>query len=418
MAAETSSSSGGSTIGSTDDEVGCGDGTVVAPEECDDGNLNDGDGCNSDCQLSGSVVWCKAEIGDDEGAGNLGRAVAVDSQGNAIVVGGANNGETGVMQAVVVKYAGDGTLLWTQALPGEPWTMGVVVRSDDSIVVSTEAQLVRMSSAGEITASSPVLEEFSFDDNGLAISSAGVIAFAANLTGPEQRGAIGVLNDDLTVRWWQKAEDQAANTAARAIVADPDGNWLLGGTVVVETIDNGDTGLHEITAGILRKYDPEGSVRWSRTLPSPDEQYGYALTAVRLGADDETVVLGHLENAGLSAPNMVLTAIAADGKIVEQTIVANHENSVFGYDLVVTNGGERIIAGRKLMADASPSPGFVERYSASGELRWSFLNRLVPTRASSFGALRADGTGDLLAVGSQVLEDAPHSRMLVCKIRR
>ena len=35
----------------------CGDGQVDGDEPCDDGNDQDADGCNTDCQLSGSVEW-------------------------------------------------------------------------------------------------------------------------------------------------------------------------------------------------------------------------------------------------------------------------------------------------------------------------------------------------------------------------
>ena len=35
--------------------MGCGDGFRVAPEECDDGNLEDNDGCSFNCKIE--VGW-------------------------------------------------------------------------------------------------------------------------------------------------------------------------------------------------------------------------------------------------------------------------------------------------------------------------------------------------------------------------
>ena len=40
----------------------CGDGMIMAPfEECDDGNSEDGDGCNSDCVASAKLLWSDAD---------------------------------------------------------------------------------------------------------------------------------------------------------------------------------------------------------------------------------------------------------------------------------------------------------------------------------------------------------------------
>jgi cysteine-rich repeat protein len=43
--------------------AGCGDGTVTAPEECDDGNIADGDGCDSDCTWTcDSTLDCSDDL--------------------------------------------------------------------------------------------------------------------------------------------------------------------------------------------------------------------------------------------------------------------------------------------------------------------------------------------------------------------
>jgi cysteine-rich repeat protein len=40
----------------------CGDAIVAAPEQCDDGNADDGDGCETDCTLS---IGCKVYTSTD-----------------------------------------------------------------------------------------------------------------------------------------------------------------------------------------------------------------------------------------------------------------------------------------------------------------------------------------------------------------
>lgn len=55
--------------------IGCSDGVVIAPEECDDGNLDDDDGCDSTCMeefgydCTGSPSVCVTVCGDGEVAG-------------------------------------------------------------------------------------------------------------------------------------------------------------------------------------------------------------------------------------------------------------------------------------------------------------------------------------------------------------
>lgn len=43
----------------------CGDGYVTHAEECDDGNLQSGDGCGTDCQWEGVEIQCDNAIDDD-----------------------------------------------------------------------------------------------------------------------------------------------------------------------------------------------------------------------------------------------------------------------------------------------------------------------------------------------------------------
>lgn len=418
----TGDSTSGASSSSTGAPSGCGDGVLVAPEGCDDGNQLDGDGCNSDCQLSGSMVWCKAELGDDGdgGSNNIGIDVTVDPEGNAVIAGGMYDSEVKAYVPVVLKYAADGTLLWRQVVaPGESRANAVVVRNDGRIVVATEHLLVELSTAGEIRRLSPVFEELLFQDKGLAISADDSIAFAANALGLAPSGIIGVVRDDLSVRWTRNVDDLAAKTESYAVASDLDGDWLLTGTVVVKEIDMGDTGTREIYSGFLRKYDTDGRLRWSQAVPSPDAAYGLVPTSVQPDATNAAVVLSIMTNSAIiDADNMVLTTFDAEGQRTEQVTLANSEVAVYGRDIVVTPSGDRIIAGTKWTMDESIAYGFVDRHSPSGKLRWPFRNTLIPANPSDFVALHEDLVGDLFATGLQLPEDREFAKILVCKINR
>ena len=57
---------------------GCGDGAIQAPEECDDGNLSDGDGCSSTCAFEAGFC-AETEPNNTQGAANV-LATCVDVQ--------------------------------------------------------------------------------------------------------------------------------------------------------------------------------------------------------------------------------------------------------------------------------------------------------------------------------------------------
>jgi cysteine-rich repeat protein len=118
----------------------CGDGVVNGPEACDDGNPQDGDGCNVDCVESGSEVWTRNYGGEDAGNARA-RGVAVDDSGNVIVVGE----EFVVGQNANVwlrKYTPDGEVLWSRGWDGpssgDDIAYAVAVTPEDDYVVTGE----------------------------------------------------------------------------------------------------------------------------------------------------------------------------------------------------------------------------------------------------------------------------------------
>jgi cysteine-rich repeat protein len=138
----------------------CGDGVVNGPEACDDGNPQDGDGCNVDCVESGSEVWTRGYGGEDAGNARA-RGVAVDGSGNVIVVGE----EFVVGQNANVwlrKYTPDGEVLWSRGWDGpssgDDIAYAVAVTPEDDYVVTGEQYVAgegrtSSSSAGRPTAS-------------------------------------------------------------------------------------------------------------------------------------------------------------------------------------------------------------------------------------------------------------------------
>ncbi len=100
----------GSTSGSTSEtgtpEPECGNGQLEMGEACDDGNGVDGDGCNTDCVESGTVLW---EVIHPE-LGSVARGVAVGPQGDVAVVGARVEGDDS--DILVLFFNRDGVAQW------------------------------------------------------------------------------------------------------------------------------------------------------------------------------------------------------------------------------------------------------------------------------------------------------------------
>ena len=98
-------------------DVSCGDGVVQEPEECDDGNDIDGDGCNRDCRVSGQEVWT-ADYASPGNVRDRCYSVAVDPDGNVAAIGHVTVDGQG-QNLWVRQYDPDGEPMWTWVLDGD-----------------------------------------------------------------------------------------------------------------------------------------------------------------------------------------------------------------------------------------------------------------------------------------------------------
>ena len=88
---------------------GCGDGTLDADEECDDGNRTDGDGCSAQCRAAGSVRWTW-----NGAASTTLTGLAVGSEGRVYLCGDDDAQPDGASFALAL--AADGSEAWPATL--------------------------------------------------------------------------------------------------------------------------------------------------------------------------------------------------------------------------------------------------------------------------------------------------------------
>lgn len=274
-------------------EVECGNGKMEEQEECDDGNVEDGDGCNADCTISGQLAWEDLSAGSDENAHEL--AVAPDAV-LAYAVGIGSGSEVRALDT------GDASEIWKQAFADDAPELefdpdGNVVVSYSTYPDGTLRRLDASDGSG--------LDEYVLTGGlvyGLAINGSGDIAFAG---AKDIDGWIGVMDEDAVVDW--EVIDPGmlmGNHAGYSVALRPDDELAYGvgrssgGRVHVHALDGsevwqqpvGDTsGWVDVAAGpmgevyacwtqavdgeetnaVLTRLKPDGTKDWDRSVDGP-----------------------------------------------------------------------------------------------------------------------------------------------------
>ena len=98
------------------DQGVCGNAIVEPGEECDDANKVEADGCDNDCKKSGEKIWSialnNAANGDD-----IARGVDVDASGNIFVTGTDTTAAQG-RNILIKKLNSAGATLWSKSIDG------------------------------------------------------------------------------------------------------------------------------------------------------------------------------------------------------------------------------------------------------------------------------------------------------------
>lgn len=213
---------GGCAPGCTALGPSCGDGLVNGDEPCDDGDALDGNGCNTNCLVSGSVLWTVTYDGEAHGI-DIASSVAVDSQDDIVVAGRSTVGDAS--WAWVAKYSPDGQLQWSQVdvgLAGESAVYDLAVLPDDDIVA-----------VGSV-------------DDGFGSTDAWVRRYSAS-------------GDTVWTRIHGGVTDEV--DVANAVMADDSGN-------VYVAIDEGQIAIGNDTISMLRKYTSDGQELWTIYEPA------------------------------------------------------------------------------------------------------------------------------------------------------
>lgn len=321
--------------GHTDDTTtdsappGCGDGDTDEGEQCDDGNDIDGDGCNTDCVVSGSTRW--EQVLDLQAGPDCANAVAVDAAG-VVAFAGETSADGQDHDVFAGLFEADGALRWStsadSAAEGESYggrtdrAWGVGLEADGEVYVGGhQLETVEHVWLGKVAADGAAAWARNGADTadgrayGLALGSGGAL-FLVGTHGATS--FVGRYDTDGVTAWTQEfsgtdgcdgcdllwaaaamddggvtAVGAVGNTTRDALVVRLDAE---GGTLWQDVIDaGGDDHAYAVTrlaegvlVGVLdgfgdttlRFYDDSGMMQWSLPGPGvPDGGYSTALAA-------------------------------------------------------------------------------------------------------------------------------------------
>lgn len=320
----------------------CGNGVVDPDEDCDDDNDIDGDGCNSDCTESGTVLW---DVVHPE-FGSVARGVAVGPTGNIAVVGGRT--ENMQSDVLVLFYDPEGVAQWqrTFASPGDEDDEGRQATFDD---------------AGNlyVTAWATFNEEMP----------------------PQGPNSWTRVYDPQGADGWTAIFDGPDNGADRTFdVAWRDGEVIVVGNTV------GDTWVRGYA-------EVDGEPRWTWTMAIDDMRFdgasGIAVT------DDAVFVAGDVENAedGRDAWIARLT-VTGDTATVDwmETIDPGGVESDTALGIALAPNGDLMLCGRR------NELAWLARFSAEGTLEWERFDDTLQAPSDVRG-VAVDSAGQIVAVG-------------------
>lgn len=371
----------------------CGDGVVNGDEPCDDGDDVDGNGCNVDCVVSGSVLWTVTYDGPDHETDYAG-GVAVDLEDNIIVVG--NVASDGTSVAWVRQYTPEGAAAWTQFFPAmvdDSYASSAVTLDSGDVVfggsfdtasgTNPDAWLRRLSSIGD-----PLWTETYASPQG---GSDGVIDLARDEDGflyalveenqaPTPSGYRAFLrkySEDGAELWTSNIDNV---TRAHALATESNGSCIIVG--------------NESQAGVFVPYlsrrTSDGTEEWFRTYPEYDDAY---FTTVAVNES------GHIL-AGLTSVASAdrVLSIDTEGNIVDEFFPHGEETTLLIVAILSLDNGEYVAAGVK----GEDGHLWTSKYSTDGLESWTHIYNGDDwgLGLDSVSALESDSAGNIIAVGS------------------
>ncbi|MEM3511512.1 MAG: hypothetical protein QXW47_11175 [Candidatus Jordarchaeales archaeon] len=298
--------------------------------------------------------------------------VAVDGQGNIIVVGETWSFGAGGSDVWVLKLDPNGDPTWQKAYGG---TYGdsafrVAVDGQGNIIVvgetwsfgagGSDVWVLKLNASGNVIWQKGYGRESNDYAWGVAVDSQGNIIVAG---GTESFGAGGsdvwILkldpNGDPT---WQKTYGGASNECALDVAFDVQGNIIVSGYTYSFGAGGSDVWV--------LKLDPNGEPIWQKTYGGVNDDYASGVT---VDAQGNIIVAGGTSSSGAGGWNVWVLKLNSSGDTIWQKTYGEAETDV-AYDVTVNAQGNIIVSGYTYSFGAKEKDIWVLKLDPNGNPIW------------------------------------------------
>lgn len=368
----TGTDGGTDTDDTTSAGADCGNGSVDPGEACDDGNDVDADGCNTDCTVSGSVLWFHNQASGMMQTDEF-YSVAVDDQGRAYAVGNrfGTNQDFWIQQ-----YTEDDALGWSQVIDGGAGdgARGAVISGSTLFVTGYTAV------AGQ--SNNVWFRGFGLDGSvGLTIAYNGVASGS-----DVGEGIARAPDGNLVVTGYEAVLMAGSNVWTREYTPAGAAQWTAGygnpalsndrgSAVAVDAMGNvAVAGFHTVSGQgrdvWMRVYDTAGAPLWTQTYGGPAALDDEAL-GVAFDAEGNVIVVGY-ESDPVIPWRMFLRKYDPTGmELWSQPWEGQLDEGARGFGVAVDQAGDIVLTGQH--RNTGVSQLLVRKLDPDGNERWTTL---------------------------------------------
>ena len=323
---------------------------------------------NSDSMLivkynnSGVIQW-QRNLGKS-GSGEYGESIAVDSSGNAYVVGYSQSGGSGGNEILIAKYDTDGNIQWQRTLGGSNYEDGRSIAVDSS-------------------------------------SNVYVVGVTQSTGSGSNDFIIAKYNSSGSIQW-KRALGGSSSDFAYGISVDGSGNaYVTGYTTSVGS------GSRDV---IIAKYNTSGSIQWRRVLGGTDSDTGYGISADSSG---NVYVTGSTSSTGSSSPDIFIVKYNTLGSIQWQNYLSGAISDV-GRGIKVDDSGNVYVVGYSYPGSAVSNEWLIAKYDSDGNLDWQ--RYLGGTSSDIPESITVDSSGNVYVAGYTASTGAGSNDLLIAKL--
>ncbi len=342
---------------------------------------------------SPTLAWTARYNGPANRADEL-RAMVLDAAGNTLVTG-TSEGDASSLDYLTVKYASDGTALWTNRYdgPGNDYDQanGLAVDLAGNVYVTGESRggnsdfaTLKYGPTGNTLWTARY--SYSVDDAAccVAVDDSGAVIVTGNTGGDYTTVKFGANG----ARLWPTRYDGPAQhpDQARALAVDPLGNvYVTGGAV----------GLTDGQDFTTIKYDPDGNLLWVATYSSPGNKSDLAVALV-LDGEGNVIVTGTSEGDSTKQDFATVKYDANGHQLWARRYDGPDQKDDAPAALAVDREGNVFVAG---VVSAANNENFgTLKYDRDGNLLWVAIHSLPRKDAAT--ALALDLAGNVYVTGT------------------